>query len=91
MIDSIKPLTFSLIIKKIKNLSFPGLKLEIKVLLNFEKKNKTVLNQTNPNNVVLYCKTSKKLGIQKKYIQLFDSYGELWLKSLSVNQKVSNL
>lgn len=85
IIDSIKPLTFFFIIKKIKSLSFPGLKLKIKGLLNPEKKSKSILNQTNPDNIILNSKV-KRLCFQKKYIQLFDSYGELWLRKLSINK-----
>jgi len=83
VVDSLKPLAFFLIIKKIKNLSFPGLKLEVKGLLNPEKKNKSFLRLTNPDTVVLECRESrtfKRLSFQKKYIQLFDCYGEFYLK-----------
>jgi len=84
LIDSFKPLTFFLIIKKIKNLSFPGLKLEVKGLFNSDKKSKNFLRLMDPDNLVLeqnLSKTSKKLSFQKKYIQLFDCYGELCLKN----------
>ena len=80
-----KPLTFFLIIKKIKSLSFPSLKLEVKGLFNSDKKNKIFLKLTDPDNVVLEqsnLKTFKKLSFQKKYIQLFDCYGELCLRKL---------
>ncbi len=81
IIDSTKPLTFFLIIKKIENLSFPGLKLEVKGLFNLEKKNKSLLNQIDPDNIFLdQHKTLKESLLQKKYIQSFDCYGELWLK-----------
>lgn len=85
LIDSFKPLTFFLIIKKIKSLSFPSLKLEVKGLFNSDKKNKIFLKLTDPDNVVLEqsnLKTFKKLSFQKKYIQLFDCYGELCLRKL---------
>jgi ribosomal protein S10 len=89
LIDSFKPLTFFLIIKKIKNLSFPGLKLEVKGLCNLDKKNKNFLKLTDPDNVILEqsdLRTFKKLSFQKKYIQLFDCYGELRLKELFLNK-----
>jgi ribosomal protein S10 len=83
IVNSVKPLTFFLIIKKLKNLSFSGLKLEVKGLLNFEKKNKSFLNQLDPDNIVLnQYKTSTPLYLHKRYIQLFDCYGEMWLKTL---------
>ena len=48
IVNSVKPLTFFLIIKKLKNLSFSGLKLEVKGLLNFEKKTKKNRHQKSP-------------------------------------------
>lgn len=88
IVNSVKPLTFFLIIKKLKNLSFSGLKLEVKGLLNFEKKNKSFLNQLNPDNVILHQhQIPAKLTFQKRYIQLFDCYGEVWLKTLSSTGK----
>jgi hypothetical protein len=83
IVNSVKPLTFFLIIKKLKNLSFSGLKLEVKGLFNFEKKNKSFLNQLDPDNIILnQHRTSTKLSFQKRSIQLFDCYGEMWLKTL---------
>ena len=90
VINSVKPLTFFLIIKKLKNLSFSGLKLEVKGLFNFEKKNKSFLNQLDPDNIILnQYRTSPKLSFQKRYIQLFDCYGEVWLKTLLSVRKSS--
>jgi ribosomal protein S10 len=88
IINSVKPLTFFLIIKKLKNLIFSGLKLEVKGSFNFEKKNKSFLNQLNPDNIILnQPQTYPKLFFQKRYIQLFDCYGEVWLKTrLSVRE-----
>ena len=86
LIDSFKPLTFFLFLKRVSNLSFPGIKLEVKSLLNSEKKSQSVLKVVNPDNIMLN-NISLKLDnntvvAQKKYIQLFDSYGELYLKDL---------
>nr|AEP20706.1 ribosomal protein S10 [Durinskia baltica diatom endosymbiont] len=78
IVNSVKPLTFFLIIKKLKNLSFSGLKLEVKGLLNFERKNKSFLNQLDPDNIIL----NQHRTYTKRYIQLFDCYGEIWLKTL---------
>lgn len=90
LVDSLKPLTFFLTIKKIQNFSFPGLKLEVKGLVHLDKKSKSFLRLLNPDNVVLedYSnKTLKQLSPPtKKYIQLFDCYGELYLKELFLNQ-----
>nr|YP_009485545.1 ribosomal protein S10 [Nitzschia alba]AVR57609.1 ribosomal protein S10 [Nitzschia alba] len=84
LVDSFKPLTFFLVIKKIKNLSFPGIKLEVKGLLNGEKKNKSLLKVINPDNIILTNSYPKgiKSGSQMKYVQLFDCYGESYLKKM---------
>lgn len=90
IVNSIKPLTFFLIIKKLKNLSFSGLKLEVKGLFNFEKKTKSFFNQLDPDNIILSRHhTPTKLSLQKRYIQLFDCYGEVWLKTLLFVKKNS--
>ena len=79
-------------IKKIKSLSFSGLKLEIKSLLKVDKKTESFLWRIDPDNIVLRCdkaRTFNNLTFQKKYIQLFDGYGELCLKK-SVLSKTNN-
>nr|BBC77491.1 ribosomal protein S10 [Nitzschia sp. PL3-2] len=85
LVDSLKPLTFFLVIKKIKNLSFPGIRLEVKGLLNNDKKTKSNLKLINPDHIVLN-KTGVKIKniplSQLKYLQLFDCYGESYLKDL---------
>ncbi len=89
LVDSLKPLTFFLAIKKIQNLSFPGLKLEVKSFVNSNKKGKSFLRLVDPDNVVLAYNSSKlfnRLSFQKKYVQLFDCYGELFLKELFVSK-----
>lgn len=75
VIDSRKALTFLLIVKKIKSLSFPGVKLEIRGLFNSEKKSRSFLNQANPDKIIL----NQHQVFQKRYLQSFDCYGELWL------------
>ena len=93
LIDSLKSFTFFLIIKKVKNLSFPGLKLEVQGLLSSEKKNKSLIKLMNPDNICLEkCKfrSFKRVSSQKKYIQLFDCYGELYLKELFL-RKITKL
>nr|QXV92914.1 ribosomal protein S10 [Nitzschia anatoliensis] len=89
LISSTQPFTLFLTIKKIKNLSFPGLKLEVKSLLNVNKTKKTFLKRLDPDNIVLSCdkaKTFNSLTFQKKYIQLFDCYGELCLKKFILHK-----
>lgn len=86
LIDLFKPLTFFLLLKKIKILSFCNLKLEIKGLFSLNKNHKNFLKKLiNPDNVILEpidLKTFKDRFFQKKYIQLFDCYGEFHLKKL---------
>lgn len=91
VISSFKPLTLFLILKKINNLSFSGLNLKIERL--FKRDTKKKLIALNPDNVDL--NTMEKLNrpslsnlssIQnfsssKRYIQLFDCYGEMVLKT----------
>jgi len=85
LVDSLKPLTFFLVIKKIKNLSFPGIRLEVKGLLNSNKKTKSTLKLTNPDQIILNKNGVKIKDVplsQLKYLQLFDCYGESYLKDL---------
>lgn len=89
LISSPKPFTFFLIIKKIKNLSFPSLKLQVKGLFNSDKRSEKFLKLANPDNIILKpekFKTISALTFQKKYVQLFDYYGELYLKKLVLNK-----
>ena len=100
LVFSLKPKIFFLLLKKLKNLSFSGIKLEVKGVFEKNITNKYILKLINPDNVVLQKpylvqKTFKKdktknnisklsinnLDLSKKYIQLFDSYGELYLKN----------
>jgi hypothetical protein len=98
VIYSFRPLTFFLLLKKLKNLSFPGLNLEVK---GFLKKNQSqMLYITDPDNIILkstaflylskhslkktqYKKNyNSELFFCKKYLQLFDLYGETYLKKV---------
>ena len=96
LIHSLKPFTFFLLIKKLKNLSFPGLNLEVKGFLG--KTETQILKILNPDNIILkstnisyprkkslrttqYQKYyNSKFLFYKKYLQLFDLYGEICLK-----------
>jgi ribosomal protein S10 len=92
LVNSLKPLTFFLAIKKIQNLSFPGLKLEVKGFVNPNQKSKSFLKLIDPDNVVLAYNSSKffnHLLLPSKYVQLFDCYGELRLKELLVSKASS--
>jgi ribosomal protein S10 len=90
LIDSPKLFTLFLTIKKIKNLSFPGLKLEVKGLLNINKQNENFLKLADPDNVILRLGKANNLSslvFQKKYVQLFDCYGELYLEKLLMRKQ----
>lgn len=105
LVHSFKPATFFLLLKKLKSLSFPGLNLEVKGLLENNTLHKNVLQVINPDNIILKsikslnlnrrihkkicCNKSFKQTLQncrpdflshKKYVQLFDLYGEVCLK-----------
>jgi ribosomal protein S10 len=91
LINSFQPLTFLFILKKIKNLSFSGLNLEVKSLLKYNEKNKNFLKLISPDNLTLNIKhdcnkqankSSSQNLLLKKYIQLFDCYGEIFLKDI---------
>lgn len=89
LIDFFKPLVFFLFIKKIKNLSFSNLKLEIKGLFNLNKRYKNFPQKfINPDNIILNpisIRTFKGQSFQKKYIQLFDCYGEFHVQKVFSN------
>ena len=78
VIRSTKPLLFCVILKKIKDSNFLGLKLEVKGLL---KSSATRLKNFNPDDVSVPTIDSKSIT---KYIQLFDIYGEFCLKQKNV-------
>jgi hypothetical protein len=89
VINSFKPLTLFLILKKINNLSFSGLNLKIERL--FKRDTKKKLTALNPDNVDLNTtekfnslsnlSSSQNFSSSKRYIQLFDCYGEMVLKT----------
>jgi len=100
LVFSMKPQIFFLFLKRLKNLSFSGIKLEVKGVFEKNVTNKYILKLVNPDNIVLQTsyfnqksfrkeKTKNKdfksvpndLDLSKKYIQLFDSYGEIYLKN----------
>ena len=96
LIFSLKPQIFFLLLKRLKNLSFLGIKLEVKGIFEKNITDKYVLKFINPDNIALrkmYLAkknkknhevsklTSSELYLSKKYIQLFDSYGEIYLKN----------
>jgi ribosomal protein S10 len=85
LISSAQPLMFFLKLKKIKNSSFPGIHLETQVLLNNGRHIKSLSKVFNPDNIILPRKFEKvpfvKPLLLKKYIQLFDCYGEVFLKN----------
>nr|YP_010119693.1 ribosomal protein S10 [Pseudo-nitzschia cuspidata]QRC12185.1 ribosomal protein S10 [Pseudo-nitzschia cuspidata] len=100
LVFSPKSQTFFLLLKRLKTLSFSGIKLEVKGVVEKNMTNKYLLKLINPDNIILQKpytihknfkkdkilpETSKlisgDLDLSKKYIQLFDSYGEIYLKN----------
>jgi len=91
VISSFKPLTLFLILKKINNSSFSGLNLKIESLFTQNMKKKLIA--LNPDNINLRTvemfypsqvpgsPSAQSFSSSKKYIQLFDCYGELALKT----------
>jgi hypothetical protein len=98
LIYSFKPFTFFLFLKNLKNLSFPGLNLEVKGFLG--KNRNRMLQSIDPDNIILkstvFLRFSKrslkktqyktpynsKLFFCKNYLQLFDLYGEIFFKKV---------
>lgn len=91
VINSFKPFTFFLILKKMNNLSFSGLNLKIESLSKTNTKKKLIaLNPDSVNlNIVeklnlssntesLKCQNFSSLN---RYIQMFDCHGEIILKT----------
>lgn len=107
LVQSFKPLTFFLLLKKLKNFSFPGINIEVQGLFEKNKTKQCTLEIINPDNITLkninngYL-SKKRLQmdrrnkilieeskghesiflLSKKYIQLFDLYGEICLKKV---------
>lgn len=104
LVFSSKPSIFFLLLKKLKNFSFSGIKIEVKGLFEKDAAYRHVLKLINPDNIVLKntdlshsrlkkskkkCKESREIftnrthefSLSKKYIQLFDSYGEICLQN----------
>lgn len=84
LINSFQPLIFLFLLKKLKNLSFSGLDLEIKSLFKYDEKNKKFLKLLNPDNFILdskeaFIRSYSKNLLLKRYVQLFDCYGESFL------------
>ena len=85
LINSFKPSLFFLTLKKIKGTSFSGVFLKLTKLPSTSKKIKEVLKVLNPSTVRIKPAYQNMSGnnskIFSKYIQLFDCYGELLLKT----------
>ena len=99
LIHSFKPLTFLLLLKRLKNLTFTGLNLEVKGFVEKNKIYKHTLKIVNPDSIILHSLKSLNLSTKypnknfkqapesfksdfshcRKYIQLFDLYGEICL------------
>lgn len=74
---SAKPALSFFILKKIKNSTFSGIKLEIKCLFEKTRKNKRLLKILNPDNVFL----NKNCDQLNNYLKLFDCFGEVSVKN----------
>ena len=88
LVNSFKPFSFFLKLKKIKNTTFPGLNLKIKGLFNKPQNQEKILTIIDPDNIILKkgvnIKKNKQEILKKseqQYIQLFDCYGEICLKN----------
>lgn len=82
LLHSIKPLTILIVLKKIKDVSFPGIKLQVQSLLKFPViTNQKSLEILGPDNISLNRDSS--MIFQQKCIQLFDCYGEVCLKNFT--------
>lgn len=84
LVFSFKPLIFFLILKRLKNFSFSGIKIEIIGIVEKDKNNKYAVKIINPDNVIfrnLHFKQND-INLLRKYIQLFDSYGEICLQNI---------
>jgi len=95
LIRSFKPLTFFLLLKKLKNQSFLGINLKVQGLFEKKNLNKYTLRIITPDNILLKKNKIKNRSLKiipmnfqchslsfKKYVQLFDLYGEICLKNL---------
>jgi ribosomal protein S10 len=78
LVNSFKPFTFLYFLKKIKNVSFSGIRLEIKILFVNHSNLRFFLTSTNPDTVIL--NTSNNSKALKDYISFFDLHGEVFLK-----------
>ena len=66
LIYSFKPLTFLLLLKQLKSLSFTGLNLEVKSFVEKNKMSKYTLETVNPDNITLN-NSAKNLHLSKQY------------------------
>lgn len=87
LISSTQFFKFFYLIKKLQNVSFPGINVKIKGLFEKKKNFRQLLNVTDPDNLdlnflnKLNC-SLKSIGWKtKKYVQMFDNYGEQFLKT----------
>jgi len=81
-INSLTPFIFLYLLKRIKNTSFSGMRLEIKILSSHKDKMRSFLKSINPDYAILdnsSCLIKRDVSLAK-YIQLFDGYGEIFLK-----------
>lgn len=92
-VNTLRSINFLFILKKIKSLNFPGIKLKITVVSKFYNEGYKLLSlylNTNSLNISFY-KNFKNIKIVsykiKKYLQLFDIYGEFSLIQQNIKTK----
>nr|QYB22911.1 ribosomal protein S10 [Nitzschia ovalis] len=94
LVRSFKPLTFFLLLKKLKNQSFPGINLKVEGLFEKNSFYKYTLRIVTPDNL---CLGNNKMSgrslktismvprpnyrFMKRYVQLFDLHGEICFKN----------
>jgi ribosomal protein S10 len=91
LVNSPQALKFFSIIKKVKNVSFPGIDLKIEGVFEKKKEFKNLLHCMNPDNLDIdFFQTASQRSHPKitKYVQVLDSYGEYSVKILRQIQKI---
>ena len=90
LVHSYKPFLFIMILKNMIHAHFSGLNLVVESFIDSDKNKQQLLKTLNPDNIIhkislaTHKYRSKKKcmqNYQQRYIQLFDSYGEIHLKN----------
>ena len=92
VLKSPQPSLLILMFKHLINYSFPGIGLELQLFSDKKFYNKFLLSSINPENSSFNFFLNNKFSSaikSKNYLNLFDSYGEIVLKSY--NKKIQHL